>query len=190
MTDRDVADNYDYHDRTGEHRPKIIFAGKEVHHTKEHSIKVKNTIGCGCLGNHDPRDERCFYNVMKDYMAEKDKSDLLFMREDLVKLNQKTRDVHVDEDGDLRPVKFFRSLARKRADRCTLKINRAPTPGYGGRHDQERLRVQNEMFLYWNRKLNLAPGKRLVTASARRTFCTVGDKYTARVILTNKFSLT
>ena len=121
MKETDVTDVPDYRDRSGEHRPKIIFAGEETHHTKVHSIKVRNTIGCGCLGNHDPLDERCFYNVMKDYMAEKDKSDLLFMREDLVKLNRKNRNIHVDEDGDLRPVKFFRSMARKRADRCTRK---------------------------------------------------------------------
>ena len=30
------------------------------------------------------------------------------------------------------------------------------------------------------KKLNLAREKRLLCASARRTFCTVGDKYTAR----------
>ena len=119
LTDRDVTDNFDYHDRSGEHRPKIIFAGKQVHHTKEHSIKVKNTIGCGCQGNHDPSDERCFYNLVKTYMADKDKSDLLFMREDFVKLNQKTRNVHVDEEGDLRPVNFFRAMSRNGADRCT-----------------------------------------------------------------------
>ena len=44
--------------------------------------------------------------------------------------------------------------------------------------------MQNEIILYWNKKLNLNPGKRLVAASARRTFCTVGDKYTARDFLT------
>ncbi len=36
------------------------------------------------------------------------------------------------------------------------------------------------VFQWWNKKLNLSPGKRLIAASARRTFCTVGDKYTAR----------
>jgi len=123
-----------YHDRTGEHRPKIIFAGREVHHTKEHHIKVKNTIGCGCKGNHDPNDERCFYNVVKTYMADKDKSDLLFMSEDYVKLNQQTRRVHVDEEGDLRPVNFFRAMSRKGADRCTPNT-RAPPPEHGRQHD-------------------------------------------------------
>ena len=33
---------------------------------------------------------------------------------------------------------------------------------------------------HWNKKLNLDPETRLLCASARRTFCTVGDKYTAR----------
>ena len=179
LTDRDVTDNFDYHDRTGEHRPKIIFAGKEVHHTKEHHIKVKNTIGCGCEGNHDPNDERCFYNLVKTYMTDKDKSDLLFMNEDYVKLNQQTRRVHVDEEGDLRPVNFFRAMSRKGADRCT-PTSRAPPPEHGRQQDEGGLRVQNETVLYWNKKLNLNPEKRLVAASARRTFCTVGDKYTTR----------
>ena len=39
------------------------------------------------------------------------------------------------------------------------------------------------VFQWWNKKLNLNPGKRLIAASARRTFCTVGDKYTARVCI-------
>ena len=34
---------------------------------------------------------------------------------------------------------------------------------------------------HWNQKLDLEPEKRLLAASARRTLCTVGDKYTARV---------
>ena len=33
---------------------------------------------------------------------------------------------------------------------------------------------------HWNRKLDLDPENRMLAASARRTFCTVGDRYTAR----------
>ena len=36
---------------------------------------------------------------------------------------------------------------------------------------------------HWNKKLDLCPEKRLLAASARRTFATVGDKYTARCII-------
>ena len=42
MMETDVTDVPDYRDRSGHHRPKIIFAGEETHHTKVHSIKVRN----------------------------------------------------------------------------------------------------------------------------------------------------
>ena len=113
-----MVDDFDYHDRTGEHRPKIVFAGK-MHHTKEHSIKVRNTIGCGCQGSHDPEDERCFYNCVKDYIVEKDKSDRVFMRTHLGKLNQKTRLGHTNATGELLSVNFFRAMARKGVPRYT-----------------------------------------------------------------------
>ena len=122
LKETDVTDVPDYRDRSGEHRPKIIFAGQETHHTKVHSIKVRNTIGCGCQGNHDPRDERCFYNGIKDYIVEKDKSDELFMREVYPRLNKVARLVHVDPEGDLRPINFFRAMSRKGEERCTSKM--------------------------------------------------------------------
>ena len=94
MMETDVTDVPDYRDRSGHHRPKIIFAGEETHHTKVPSIKVRNTIGCGCQSNHDPRDERCFYNVVKEYIVEKDKSDEMFMRECYPRLSKAARLVH------------------------------------------------------------------------------------------------
>ena len=119
MTETDVTDVPDYRDRSGHHRPKIIFAGEETHHTKVHSIKVRNTIGCGCHGNHDPRDERCFYNIVKDYIVEKDKSDEMFMREGYPRLSKAARLVHVNAEGVLRPINFFRAMNRKGEERCT-----------------------------------------------------------------------
>jgi hypothetical protein len=94
MTETDVTDVPDYRDRSGHHRPKIIFAGEETHHTKVHSIKVRNTIGCGCQSNHDPRDVRCFYNVVKEYIVEKDKSDEMFMRDCYPRLSKAARLFH------------------------------------------------------------------------------------------------
>ena len=149
MMETDVTDVPDYRDRSGHHRPKIIFAGEETHHTKVHSIKVRNTIGCGCQSNHDPRDERCFYNVVKEYIVEKDKSDEMFMREcyprlskaarlvhtfmvevffkplDLINfLNKRYALVHVNAEGGLRPINFFRAMNRKGEERCTSVTER------------------------------------------------------------------
>ncbi len=121
MKETDVTDVPDYRDRSGHHRPKIIFAGEETHHTKVHSIKVRNTIGCGCQSNHDPRDERCFYNVVKEYIVEKDKSDEIFMRECFPRLSQAARLVHVNAEGVLQPINFFRSISRKEEDHCTFE---------------------------------------------------------------------
>ena len=50
--------------------------------------------------------------------------------------------------------------------------------------------TQKSLFLkvfepHWNKRLSLDPEKRLLAASARRTFCTVGDKYTAHKIVHN-----
>ena len=118
ITDEDVVDMSDYHDRTGEHRPKIVFKGRQVHHTKEQAVKVKNTVGCGCLHNHNPDYAHCFYNVIKLYMTNKTICDQRFVQHDLRKLNKVARDVHVDEDGELRPTGFFRAMARHGADRC------------------------------------------------------------------------
>jgi len=94
MMETDVTDVPDYRDRSGHHRPKIIFAGEETHHTKVHSIKVRNTIGCGCQSNHDPRDVRCFYNIVKEYIVEKDKSDEMFMRDCYPRLSKAARLFH------------------------------------------------------------------------------------------------
>ena len=172
-------DDYNYRDRTGEHRPKIIFAGK-MHHTKEHSIKVNNTIGCGCKGDHDPEDARCFYNCLKNYMVEKDRSDRLFMRAHLGKLNEKARRGHTDATGDLLPINFFRAMSRKGPIRCTWHSRVHLHQNMGDNAIREIFECRRERFLYWNQKLDLNPEKRLLAASARRTFCTVGDKYTAR----------
>ena len=149
MMETDVTDVPDYRDRSGHHRPKIIFAGEETHHTKVHSIKVRNTIGCGCQSNHDPRDERCFYNVVKEYIVEKDKSDEMFMRECYPRLSKAARLVHtfmvevffkpldlrnflnkryalvhVSAEGVLRPINFFRAMNRKGEERCTSVTER------------------------------------------------------------------
>ena len=149
MKETDVTDVPNYRDRSGHHRPKIIFAGEETHHTKVHSIKVRNTIGCGCQSNHDPRDVRCFYNVVKEYIVEKDKSDEMFMRDCYPRLSKQARLlhtfifevyfhvtrsrkiyipslnkryvlVHVSEQGVLRPINFFRAMNRKGEERCTF----------------------------------------------------------------------
>ena len=119
ITDADVIDKHDYHDRTGEHRPKLIFQGRQVHHTKKQAIKVKNTVGCGCLHNHNPNYNHCFYNVVKRYMEQKDAADKRFVQLDLRKLNKQARDVHLTEDNELAPTGFFRAMARHGADRCT-----------------------------------------------------------------------
>ena len=125
ITDADVVDKYDYHDRTGEHRPKLIFQGRQVHHTKLKNLKVKNTVGCGCLHNHNPNYNHCFYNVVKCYMDNKNACDERFVQNDLRKLNKKARDVHLTEDMELAPTGFFRAMARHT---CPQRCRRSGVP--------------------------------------------------------------
>ena len=120
VTDLDVTDEYAFVDRSGEHRPKIVFFGKNVHHNKQHSQKVRNVIGCGCLKDHDACNHNCFYNVVKIYMMEKKKSDDSFMETRIKKLNKLQRAKHLDEDGELKPRGFFRAMCRRGPQRCTL----------------------------------------------------------------------
>ena len=119
VKDTDVTDDYTFMDRTGEHRPKIIFFGKNVHHNKQHSWKVRNVIGCGCLKDHDAGNHNCFYNVIKLYMIEKQKCDDAFRRDKIKKMNKIQRLAHVDEDGELKPMGFFRAMCRRGPERCT-----------------------------------------------------------------------
>ena len=118
VKETDVTDECGFIDRSGEHRPKLIFAGKNVHHTKQHHIKVRNVIGCGCHKDHNAQDPNCFYNVVKLYMMEKKKSDDIFLQ-NFKKLNKSQRAVHVDEEGDLRSIGFFRAMNRRGRQRCT-----------------------------------------------------------------------
>ena len=119
INDADVTDEYAFVDRSGEHRPKIVFCGRDVHHTKKHCIKVRNVIGCGCLKDHDRFNQNCFYNILKLYMQEKEKSDKYFMENTFKKLNMDQRATHVDKDGNLKNMGFFRALCRKGPKRCT-----------------------------------------------------------------------
>ena len=139
ITDEDVIDLHDYHDRTGEHRPKIIFKGRNVHHTKERSIKVKNTVGCGCLHSHNPAYNHCFYNVIKKYMDHKDLCDEYFVQYDLRKLNKEARQLHLNEHGELKPKGFFRAMTRGRNERCTCTGTGAHPPEHGRRRHPRRL---------------------------------------------------
>ena len=55
ITDKDVMDLPDYHDRDGMLRPKFIIG--PFRKTKQHWKSVRNTIGCGCRYSHNSSDE-------------------------------------------------------------------------------------------------------------------------------------
>ena len=143
VKDCDVVDEYGYVDRSGEHRPKLVFSGRDVHHTKKHSVKVRNVIGCGCIKNHERTNENCFYNVLKCYMVEKKKSDKYFFETTFKKLNKSQRAKHVDEDGNLRVLGFFRAVCRRGPPRCTGKSPRAPPREHGRQLHARGLRVRS-----------------------------------------------
>ena len=66
----------------------MVFFG---HHTKHKKFATKNTVGCGCLGNHNPNDMQCFYSVIKAYYNAKRASDRLFVQNMGKRLSLKQR---------------------------------------------------------------------------------------------------
>ena len=111
ITDENVLDLPDYLDRDGKRRPKIMF--KDFPKTKQHWKFVRNTAGCGCPGDHNPRDERCFYNVLKWYSMLKTTTDD-DVRRNASQLKISNRGSHFDEKGRLRNKTFFRSMNHAR----------------------------------------------------------------------------
>ena len=131
VKDCDVIDDYEFRDRTGEHRPKFIFCGVNVHHTKRKNIKVRNVVGCGCFKDHNDRDPNCFYNVVKSYMNEKRVCDDAFFNRGIKKLNKQQRAVHIDAEGQRRTIGFFRAMQRRGPERCARLGLCAPPREHG-----------------------------------------------------------
>ena len=161
ITDEHVIDLPDHVDRDGKRRPKFMF--KDFPKTKQHWKLIRNTVGCGCPGHRDRRDERCFYNVLKWYSVIKGLGDdeVKSRRNSFKKGNRAT---HFDEDGHLVNKTFFRAMnhARNGCSRRRLHNHRNI-----GKHEIQGI------FEFWNEVLDLTRGTKfenmkLTTDQGRR----------------------
>ena len=157
ILDSCVINLEDHHDRDGHHRPKFMF--NDIFHNKRGHWKVCNTVGCGCKGCHQPKNPNCPYNLLLWYSQEKEEcDDKLRLRK--TKLSRPERLKHFDERGHLKDRNFFRSITKA---------------GYEHRNmGQHGIRGVLE---FWRPILGLGDVK-LTTDMARKTFCTLGAKYT------------
>jgi hypothetical protein len=165
--DGDVKDFPNHEDRDGHKRPKLVFRGRKC---KEY-VGTKNTIGCGCRGQHTCINTNCFYNCVKWYMTKKKQSDEHFAKVHIKKMSNSQRDGHLNGDGDLEPRRFFRSHPRKDKEHYPHR-------------NMGRGQIQ-EVLEFWNKALGkngqkMIPGVRLTTNQARKTFATFGHRYTTK----------
>ena len=136
ITDEHVIDLPDHVDRDGKRRPKFMFNGFPK--TKQHWKFIRNTVGCGCPGHHDPRDERCLYNVLKWYSTVKDAyDDQVQSRPN--KFKKANRATHFDEKGHLVNKTFFRAMNHARNGCSPQKA--AQPPQHRQARDPRNLRV-------------------------------------------------
>ena len=159
VTDKTAKDHPDFKDRCGTHRPKFVFFGD---HTK-FPVPARNTVGCGCLHSHDPNSGRCFYNIIKWYATKKEESDKDFFENQLRHLSQEQRAPHLDKDGQLKKIRFFRGAKENK-------------PTFF--HSDMGINSIRRVLQYWNVALELNQPK-LTTNQARKTFCTLSNNYTA-----------
>ena len=167
LYDQDVKDFPTYPDRDGKIRPKMVFGGRK---TKEH-VLCKNTISCGCRGDHCFANTNCFYNVVKWYKTRKEQSDEHFIEKRLFRMATSQRDSHLDENGKLETRRFFRSHPKKDKEHYPHR-------------NMGRAQIQG-VFESWNVALGengkkLIPDQNLASNSARKTFCTFGHRHTAQ----------
>ena len=160
LMDKCVINLEDHHDRDGSHRPKFMF--NNIFHNKRDHWKVCNTVGCGCKGCHQPKNSNCPYNLLLWYSQEKEEcDDKLRLRK--TKLSRKERLKHFDERGHLTGRHFFRSITKA---------------GYEHRNmGQHGIRGVLEFF----RPILGLGDVKLTTDMARKTFCTLGVKYTGKL---------
>ena len=105
VADSNVIDLANFYDRDGKHRPKFMF--KDICHNKRPTWKVHNACGCGCKGNHHPKNTACPYNILAWYQAVKDQADERLLHRTR-RLSRPERLKHFDEHGNLKECSFFR----------------------------------------------------------------------------------
>lgn len=188
-----VEDKPDHHDREGYHRPKLLIRG---HHTKRENWKVTNVVGCGCPEHHDLRNENCFYNLIKTYKFAKKNlhmfavaaADMSFMLSDngLNRMNYEQRKVHIDEEGRLLKTDFWRVYSDKHKMFIHQGLGDVPIrkvfkyKAYSLFFENSYILIYEFEALHWNVRLSLGLDK-ATSAMARKTFCTIGERYTRRV---------
>jgi len=157
VMDQNVINLEDHHDRDGHHRPKFLFS--DLCHNKRRKWKVGNTIGCGCKECHNTKNSACPYNVILWYQQIKEECDDRLRRRKC-KLSRPERLKHFDENGHLKDRHFFRSITKKGYEHRNMGTNSI-----------------RGVLEYWRKVEGL--GKEKLTADmARKTFCTLGAKYT------------
>ena len=130
MMDSHVVDQPNFPDRDGTHRPKLTF--KDFDKTKEKDKKVSNTVGCGCLGAHDPNNTNCLYALIKRHQELKKQSDNAVMASK-TRMSYQARKAHWDADGNWRESNFFRAIGRDNSCHQIVCATRYPMRNYFAR---------------------------------------------------------
>ena len=159
-----VTDMPDYRHRDGKLKPKITITGR---HNKRPNIKVSNVVSCGCQGSHNPQNAACEYSIWKMYMMKKKADDTWNIKNNFSRMNNKKKKVHFVDGkdgpgGTLKDINFFRTLNKKK-DRFL--------------HQNMGSNKIGDSLDYWNKKLMLRPNEKITSDMARKTFCTLGEKF-------------
>ena len=101
-----------------------------------------------------------------DRTTKKEESDKDFFKNQMRHLSQDQRAAHLDDDGKLKKIRFFRGAKRNRPTFC---------------HSDMGINKIRQVLEFWNRTLDLKQSK-LTTNMARKTFCTLSDRYTATIV--------
>ena len=118
MMDYHIVDDPNWEDRDKKHRPKFFF--KDFPKTKEGHKLVSNTVGCGCVDDHDPNNSNCIYACFAIYQRIKQESDAA-IKARRWRMAKVERAGHWDESGNWKEMNFFRSMRAGSLTPCRLK---------------------------------------------------------------------
>ena len=164
LRDSMLEDHPHYKHRDGLLKPKIIIRGI---HNKRPGISVRNIVACGCDGNHKPDNAYCEYAIWKLYMKTKQRCDDEYQRDNFKRMNNTKKAAHfvggkMGDEGILKEINFLRDV-NKTKDKYFHRNMGASE-------------IANSLQ-YWNIKLSLRKDEKLTSDMARKTFCTLGEKF-------------
>lgn len=164
LEDSMLEDHPNYKHRYGQHKPKIVIRGI---HNKRPNIKVRNVVACGCSGDHRSNNEFCEYAIWKGYMKIKQDCDDEYHRTNFLRMNTSRKKAHY-EDGIMGPERVLKELNFMRT------VSKDKNKYH---HQNMGIHEIGNGLEFWNRKLNLRPGVKITSDMARKTFCTLGEKF-------------